>query len=312
MTGIALEPFVGTNPLGFIAALGVLDVATRTGTADPAPILRWTDALVPRAVLTGPVDLGELVSRIDDDRASWLRSPLLRWPAEAPLTDVKPSPKVLHEWAQAMIGRPRWETDLFCALLAEGALAGKLDSKPTHLHFTAGQQKFLSMVRELAEKVDAAAIEEALRGPWRYDSTLPSLSWDVRGERIYALRGFDPAGEKRTGVPGADWLAFLGLTFFPVVAKGRVLETTACWGSWKSGSFVWPLWDAPLPVPVVRSLLADRDLRDQPEGQRRARGVFRLLESTIRRSNQGGYGSFTPPQPASPRRSTRAGRAAAR
>ncbi len=311
MTGIVLEPLIGTDPLGFLAALGALDVATRTA-PDPAPTLRWTKELVPRAVLTGPADLDELESWIDGYRTSWQRSPLLRWPAEAPLADIKPSPGELHRWAREMTTRPRPEMDLFCALLAEGAVAGKLDSKPTHLHFTAGQQKFLTMVRELSEKVDAAAIEEALRGPWRHESPLPSLSWDVRGERIYALRGFDPSGEKRTGVPGADWLGFLGLTFIPVMAKGNVLETTACWESWKSGSFVWPLWSCRLPVPVIRSLVADAELRDQSEDQRRDRGVFRLLESMIRRSDQGGYGTFTPPQPAPPARSSRTRSATAR
>ena len=66
-------------------------------------------------------------------------------------------------------------------------------------NFTAGRQQFLSMVRELADKVDQEALREALVGPWRRASRLPSMGWDARGERIYALRGPDPAGEKRTG-----------------------------------------------------------------------------------------------------------------
>ena len=108
------------------------------------------------------------------------------------------------------------DSDLLCALVAEGALDGnRKPSRPT-LHFTAGQQKFLEMVRLLAADVDRERLREAVCGPWRYDSPLPSLSWDARGERVYAVRAINPSKEKRLGVPGSDWLAFRGLVFYPV------------------------------------------------------------------------------------------------
>ena len=254
-------------------------------------------------MLNGPADVSELVSWVDADRERWRRSPILQWPAGAPLADVKPTPDALHDWAGeiARLGRPGVDdARLFCGLLAEGAVAGKGDSKPTHLHFTAGRQQFLSMARDLAAQVGSEALREALSGPWRRASALPSLSWDAGGERIYALRGPDPAGEKRTGEPGADWLAFLGLAFFPVAAHDRSLETTGCWGSWKSGSLIWPLWTVPLTAPVVRSLLSDPHLRDQTTPQRSARGISRVLEAPIQRSDQGGYGTFRAAQPATP------------
>lgn len=301
MTGLTLEPLTGSSPLGFLTALGALDVAYRT-TPERVPALRWTDELVPRAVLHGVGSMDELIDAVVADAVGWRQSAVLRLPT----TDLKPPPADLHRWAGAMAEQCRAESDLFVGLLAEGARAGNGASKPTHLHFTAGQQQFLSMVRTVADGVDRDAAEEALRGPWRYATTLPTLGWDTRGERVYALRGFDPAKEKRTGVLGADWLAFLGLTFVPTFAQDGKLVTTGCDPDWKSGSFVWPLWDVPLAPMTVRSLMSFHGLRNEPEQRRRLRGVFQVWEAPITRSDQGGYGSFRPPQPASRSRPRRA------
>jgi hypothetical protein len=182
-------------------------------------------------------------------------------------------------------------------LVAEGAVARKGDSKPTAFHFTAGNQRFLVMIRDLCAGVGAERIAEALVGPWRYDSPLPVLGWDARGERIYALRGADPAKEKKLGVPGADWLAFLGLRFFPVAVDSGKLRTTGCGGRWKRETFTWPLWCVGLTSAVVGSLLADGNLTRLGVADRQQLGVSEVFQAPIRRSDQGGYGSFGPPAP---------------
>lgn len=296
MIEFALPALVGTNPLGFLAALGALDVLGRCDEIE-RPTLRWADDLVPHAVIGGPRDLDALVALCDRDRARWRASVLLTWEGEGPpLTDLKPDAATLREWALAVAGAlpERAPADLMCALVAEGAVAGKGDAKPTHLHFTAGQQRFLSMVRHLAAAVSPTDFEEALAGPWTYSSSLPTLGWDAGGERLYALRATDPAGEKRGGVPGADWLAFLGLTFFPVATAGTSLRTTGCDPDWKRGRLRWPLWSPSLGPRTIRSLIGASDLGAWPGPVRRARGVSAVLQASIRRSNQGGYGSLGP------------------
>lgn len=321
MSDLDLAPLVGTNPLGFFAALGALDVLHRSESAAD-PTLRWTEGMVPHAVLGGVDDLDSLVEAVDIDRRAWAQSVLLQWgPAGAPADDVKIDRAGLGRWATdvaATLPEGRAAADLFCALVAEGAVAGKGDSKPTHLHFTAGQQRFLGMVRHLANAVTPADLEEALGGPWVYASSLPSLGWDAIGERIFAIRATDPAKEQRSGVPGADWLAFLGLTFFPVATRGTGLRTTACSATWKRGWFRWPLWDIALRPRTIRSLVSDPTVSKATDSERRARGITTLLQAPIRRSDQGGYGSFgpanlapPPDQPAGPRsaRRPRSGRA---
>ncbi|MFT4225541.1 hypothetical protein [Micropruina sp.] len=308
MTEIALPALRGRNPLGLFAALGVLDVVSHA-LPDRAITLHWTEGLEPHAVLGGADSIEQIIELCDQDRERWASSPVLTWgPNGGPLDDLKPSLPDLRQWIE-VVTATYWETGddrdiaLLTGLVAEGAAAGKGDAKPTHFHFTAGQQKFLVMVRLLQREVTAEHFREALAGPWSYTSTLPVLGWDARGERVWALRGFNPSGDKKRGVPAADWLAFLGLRYFPVALhtdrRGVVqLATTGCELGWKSGSFSWPLWEVTLTSDVVASLLADTRILLMAPDSRRRLGVTEVMTAGIRRSDQGGYGSFGPPSPA--------------
>jgi hypothetical protein len=301
VTELLLPALEGNNPLGFLAALGALDALTRGGRR---ATLRWTDDLVSQALLAGAEDLADLVEVLDQDRLGWTRSLVLDFPGSAPLPDAKPGDALLREWFEhAYQSATGADADMLCSILAEGGFDRNKKAKPTHLHFTAGQQQFLEMVRTLASEVDEAMLSEAVCGPWAYKSALPSLSWDARGERVYAIRATNPSNDKRLGVPGADWLAFRGLIFYPVSAVNGSLRTTACDRDWKRGAFRWPLWSVPASRDVVRSLVADRTLVSQTYAEKgrlrsrdlAARGVLRVLEAPIKRSDQGGYGSFSGP-----------------
>jgi hypothetical protein len=295
---LPLPALEGTNPLGFLAALGVLDaLAARS----PSVTLHWTDELVPTAIIGGfGGDMDDLLDALDRDRAAWQNSPLLAFPEGAPLSDAKPDEKKLRDWFEFVSGPNGSQESAYhlCSLVAEFALTRERNAKPTHFDFTAGNQHFLSIVRELISGVDRERIREAVCGPWQYDGTLKTLSWDSRGERVYALRGRDPskAGDKRT-VPGADWLAFRGLSFYPVkrTAAGSSYTTA---GNARRGSDAmrWPLWSASATRNAIRSLVADSTLVSEgalvrPE-HLAARGIFSLRQSSIRRDGASRYGSF--------------------
>ena len=229
---IELGALVGTNPLGFFAALGTLAALDRQA-PELGSRLHWKEGVVPRAWLDGPKDFDRVIELLDRDRKEWAASLILHsGPSGDPMGDIKPEREGIREWAALVQAAARLndrrDVDQFGALMAEDALAGKNDAKPTHFHFVAGNQQFLDMVRKLAEGVGREELTEALEGPWRYESPLPDplpvLGWDARPERIYALRGTNPSikkkGNKKLGVPGADWLAFVGLTFFTVAKSG--------------------------------------------------------------------------------------------
>ena len=289
---IELSALDGANPLAFLAALGVLGVGERI--AGPAAWrLSWTRRVVASPVLHGPADIEEVVDAVLADRDAWSSAPALEWEGA---DDVKFAPddgrRYLAACAAADDGGR--SIGLASALVAEGAVDRSGSGKPTDLHFTAGQQKLLAMVRSIRNGLGPEHLVEALIGGWAYDSDLPSLKWDMSDDRLYALSASNPATDKKLTVPGAEWLAVCGLAMFPAYASGqRKTLTTGCEGPWKSGgSLRWPLWSAPLSgrqaATVVQHAHESR-LTSLPGW-----GVFRLYRSQIRRSDQGGYGSFSP------------------
>jgi hypothetical protein len=300
MVELELPALDAGNPLGFLAALGTLAIAERQW-PDRDVTLGWNHSVQSHPCLRGVERVDELAEAVLEDRESWKRSPALEYPPDAPWTDVKVTPQQLRDWLQACLShRPQdggRALTLATALVAELSLAGKAEAKPTDLHFTAGQQKFLTMARTLRDGIDHDRIIEAVQGPWRYDSTLPSFKWDVSDDRIYALSATNPADDKKRTVPGAEWLALHGLSLLPTVGQpGRTL-TPGCRGQWKDGEFTWPIWTNRITADEVRSLMTLPDLAaDEIPPSIRARSVHRVLRSRITRSDQGGYGSFRPPR----------------
>jgi hypothetical protein len=293
MNNIALPALHGTNPLGFLAALGTFRSAALKW---PDVRLSWDcDDVTPSPALSfqAEVTIDELVEELTIQRDEWLHSPLLN----NSHSDIKEID--LATWATELSSdnsRLPLE-ELFLALAAEGAKDLKGNNKPSHLHFTAGQQQFLDIVREVGLAATPQRLLEALHGPWRFDSVAKTLRWDPRGERIYALRGFNPSKDPAQNVPGADWLAFIGLSFFPTTNRRGTLLTTACNRDWKVSAFRWPLWSDSLRFSEVKELMLSNFLDERERTklvatQLGAVGVQTILEAPIRRSDQGGYGSF--------------------
>ena len=201
----------------------------------------------------------------------------------------------LHEARAGNSGNP-----LPTALVAEGSMDNKGVAKPSDLYFTAGQQKFLQMMRTVLSSTSRSDICQALEGPWKYESKLPSLMWDISDAAMYSLVARDPSKDKKLTNPGAEALAILGLSLHPVFAgNGRTL-TQGCSGkSWKESCYSWPLWEKPASPRAVRSLLAHGSCDDPAIAGRRSWfrswGIAMILRSSIHRSDQGGSGTFAPP-----------------
>ena len=196
--------------------------------------------------------------------------------------------------ARSALGTKRRSADLAAAFASEIIVDNNGNTKPTAFHFTAGQQTFSKMVTELVNGVEEADFKRALVGPWTRSSKLPSLSWDATATRYYALRATDPSKEKRGSEPGAEWLAFRALPFYPVAPRGKRLVTPGVEGGWKNATFSWPLWTRPCTLPAIRSLLSYKGLGVTSQRERSMRGIAAVLSSDIKRSDQGGYGSFSP------------------
>lgn len=301
MHEIRLTGLDGSNPLAFLAGLGALAISDRMMQGPQRPRLAWTGDAVPVPVLRVEVGGDGLIALVLADRDRWTDSPALQFPPYRPAGDVKFAAGELREWLAACAAAEPDDAgralDLVTALVAEGSYTNAGEAKPTDLHFTAGQQQFLRMARTLRDDLSVEHLEEALFGPWRYESTLPSLKWDVTDDRVYVFAPVDPGGDKKLTVPGAEWLALMGLALLPVGWRRGRTVTTGCSGRWKEGKFSWPLWTEPLSRDEVGALLGLPDLiAERPPKSLAARGVTRVYRGVITRSDQGGYGSFRPPR----------------
>ncbi|MDI3315116.1 MAG: hypothetical protein QJR12_12855 [Mycobacterium sp.] len=292
-----LDGLDGTNPMGFLAGLGVLAILDHLNY--PAR-LWWADTLVPRARIQGTPSIDALVEEVGRDREKFGVSALLDFPPGDPATDIKfGRPEQVRDFLQHC-RKSEPSSSLSAALVCEGVVDNQGHAKPTDLHFTAGQQQFLSMVRELQQDAADDHLRNALYGPWKYESTLPSFKWDSTDDRDHAFAASNPAKEKKRTAPGAEWLAFRGLTLFPVHPKSGRVQTPGGGGIWKSGWLTWPLWRVPISTAGVRTLIQavprDEDVPDRFLVAAEAWGVHRLMRSRITRSGEGGYGTFRPAQ----------------
>jgi len=293
---VELTGLDGSNPLGFLAALGVISLPGES--AMPPPTLEWTEGMIPHAVVSGFASIDEVVDRAMAERERLRGITAVTFAIDAEqIDDVKLSSEDLRCYIEACLDADDegQSIALASALVAEGGYDNSGKAKPTDLHFTAGQQKFVRMERELIDGLDAVFLKDALVAPWTYGSELKSFMWDITDDRIYALAAYSPSSssEKKLTEPGAEFLAILGLPAFPVFAGSGRTKTTACGGSWKAGELTWPLWRRSCDAHGARSLVMHAHLGNEEwlEGW----GVRRLMRSMIRRSDQGGYGTLSPP-----------------
>ena len=319
---IVLAGLDGANPLAFLAALGVLralDYRARLHDR-AAPRLAWTDEGCWQPVIHGYPSMDAIVGDLLEDKATWQDDPafLLAYDETGeslldPRTvggkvsrDLKPRPaalrKFLDDLGARVVSRKNFteRVELRRSLDTAAAYGSELvqdnngNTKPTGFHFTAGQQQFLKAIAELQAGVTSADLLEALAGPWLRESTLPNMSWDATNARLYALRAKNPSGDKKTSVAGADWLAFIGLGAMASFPQGTRLDTTGINGGWKDSSFTWAVWEYPVNWRVATTICRTMNLKRMTTVERRSRGISAVFASVISRSDQGGYGSFSP------------------
>ena len=300
-----------TNPLGFLAALGAQ--AAFTG-ADNAPRLHWTDDVYPHAVITGASEqevVSQAITQLSLLRKSYALDPRKdKDNPNKPKNDLKLAPQEIRRYLQQASDESELAERLASALLAEAALDEKgQKAKPTDLYFTAGNQEFAKMCQEImdaASRDDGEGVRKALITDAPYDAKAPTLMWDVRDDRNYALMHRNPSGLAKIAHPGLESFAIMGISAYPAFMQKRgnsartIISGAA--GSWKRTTFTYPIWDKPATLPAVRSLIAQASYPpdNANSGVRETDligwGVTKIMQTTITRTDQGGYGAFLPPK----------------
>jgi hypothetical protein len=288
----------GSHPLGALAALGMLRVASRL--ALPQSVrLSWIvqSDWVARLHVPGAVSREAVIETFVADVAERATAPELTWRA-----DLHAEPDAYHQFAAAQMASatPAHRTTVdFVAAYGSELITQKTLITPTALDMTSGQQQFLALVAAVAHDLGrhpqraADAFAEALWGPWRYRDRGHALGWDPDGERRHAYEAQSPTKRKAVSVRAALWLAFEALPLFPTAAVGGRLHVGGFDGD---GQYLsWPLWEAPLALPTVRSLVGLADLtRPHPPTERlHAMGLCCIYRSW-RAESPYGYGVLHP------------------
>jgi hypothetical protein len=300
-TEIPLVGLDGSNPLAFLAALGVVHALSAAAAANAESRLRWTAyGFVPTVCVAGSPDRAAVLDTICGTLRRWGEASPEGVAGFADVIGIEPSIFDGHvrKSVSALTGdgdhdaaRQRLR---FAAAYGSGSVSDGKSGKviPTALSFANGQsnKKLLKDFRTLAGRLTADRLSAALLAPWAYDDVgQPTLRWDPLDLRTYAHMATDPGATDTRSVMAANALAFAGLGLLPSVPAARGLRTAGV--SRRDGvtRFAWPLWDAALMVDAITSLLC-QDWADPAE--RRARGIVAAFASRRTVENKGVY--FSP------------------
>lgn len=247
-----LDALHGDNPLGFLAALGALVTLSRRE-ANPPPRLAWEAVPPHRALLSA-------TTPTPDGLAEELFIALTVPEAPTPRHAVGPrrlKELTLVEYRQQM----RQSDESVCHLLA--GLCSDVTDKETvrssPLVMMGGPQDYPSKVKETQDKLakdGASRLANALFGPWEYVAGHP-LGFDPLMERSHAYLAEKPGRDNSVMVPGAVLLAaaaLAALPLFPVARRSGC--TNALFKDWQADGMLWPVWDRPLSLPAVVTLLS--------------------------------------------------------
>jgi hypothetical protein len=294
---VILKGINGDNPLGFLAAMGILRLLCAK--SDGVRLGFLPDGSFHPFVTGFEGDLADLVWRdaaaLTDGKPAWfVEYEKHEKKGTRMVADLKAPPDIFARFlcscvAQWLTGEGEAAT-YAAAFGTSVALDGKGNTKPTAFHFTAANQQFLGTVGEIRASITSDWVARSLfeGKTLRHGS---NLRFDPAAERNWALMANNPNDDGTSVDAPLEWLAFRGLPLFPTFPRGTRIITTAVSGRGDDMQMTWPLWSVPISIQTVRSALQIR--WNGTSRERTARGIFAVCTAAIRRTSQG-FGNFGP------------------
>jgi hypothetical protein len=311
---VALPGLRGGDPLGFVAAMGLLSLSEQ----GEIPHLRlgWTAGGAPLAIVDGPIaSVEDLASSLSAafDRLRRAGAAIPGVPPDFPLatSGTKDPMRMSRDEMRGYYERfgsrwldhgDPWPARWLIALAAQAAVkqAERGDVELTPFYAPTGR---MTMRSSIFEKTVQAT--EAVGGPadalvgWRRTS-YDGANFDERAKRD---AGVTTSGEAdNQGAPSPTWLAAMGMRFFPIADMGTACQTVG-WQRvrlhprpYTTRSLIWPVWEPLLDPPGVRALLAHPAMELEAAGEAVAPrrpweleglGVAHLFGSSRRTLEQG-------------------------
>ena len=260
-TEVVLPGLDGTNPLGFLAALGLF----RTLEPGPSPshcLMSWTQvggtwvpvlttisgpALTPEGLLN--LLANRLVKSIDAHPADLLR--LL----DERANNSHARRALLQDIAT---GDTASDTDWAAAVASNFAPPESINQLQT-----TRRDYFFGNLTSVIRLTEFSHLQRSRFQPWDYADALDnqSLHLDPSEDRRHALQWNKPAGDPdrrtRGGMLGANRLALEAIPLFASFPEAGTLRTTGFSGTHSTNTrWTWPIWTRPLTLPTLKSVLA--------------------------------------------------------
>lgn len=323
--GLVILGIDGGTPLGFLSALGLLQVLEDAcDQGSPAPRLAWTQLDCWRPVLDGAESFERVAQTIHEDCKRWNDSALLTFRY---VKQEKQGPKAVGGLKAPLAVVRAWSNDrraagdeeslaygaaLFCDGVTETnkkpataedhrSLGISVDSdvdmeltvERNFLDLTARNAQFLEQVELIRAHLTPNGIEQALRlGAPDYEAPR-TLDWDPAADTPAAIY----TGYRRGFLPVHEWFGFRALRLFPLSNVGSRPIMTGCTGRRLDGDFTWPLWKHSATLDAIRTLIGYPRLTELTAQERSALGISALLQAGLTKKADGYTGTFAPARP---------------
>jgi hypothetical protein len=260
LTTIEMPALDGRNPLGFLAALGLLRVLS-TGDVKPLKLSFSRDSAV--ALLRSPLasiddvveKLQSLVFQNPDAAVVGLdqRFPTPAGRGSDPMRRPREAFRELMEEVRELDGRAahEWMPSLFTDLAIDSQ--GRADLTP--FCAPSGKQNLRTFFDKplSAVRVSPLHLREALVS-WR---RVDGFTGEYLDHRVINSAADDPGGRAgaERGVPGATWLATMAIPMLRVTGGGKQIDATLWYHIGRRWIMIWPLWEAPLDATAIQVLI---------------------------------------------------------
>ena len=255
--GLPLPGLDGSNPLGFLAALGTLRLL------GSSIRMKWVPSGGTWVPLVSSLD-GQLLKEHSflDDMQARLVDDISKHPAHVLTLLRNDSGNVRHQvfveqHAQATCA-DRILADWLCALASDFGSVNAINQLQT-----TRRDYFLGNLTEVIKSTTVDHLRRAILSPWDYADPLEkqSLHLDPSEDRRHAHQWNQPSGDPNRknsgGMLGANRLAIEAIPLFGSVPEDDGLHTIGFTGNRSTNTrWTWPIWNVNVSLQVVQSLLA--------------------------------------------------------
>lgn len=239
------------NPRDFLAALGLIRLIDILWPSTKANLSWSSQKGIPSITSEHPLhhDFTQQIWNLLREIKIQDHSPLEPVPVEAV------SPADFRKKVEQAIKR---DTKIEVLLLAAMASQTEMEkaSRRSDFIIESGQRRVIKGVCDmLAEEFFGPSLLDEIEGRAIPVKVSNSSRWNPAEFRSAAYTTTDPAKTDFLDHPGLNVIAFIGLTFYPVVDSSKNKSTPGFTRTPGNNQFSWPIWSEPLAPDEITSLL---------------------------------------------------------